>query len=228
MKKLILSAAMASMFVVKANAGLWTWTYSGYGYNANSANASLVINTSSGSVPISLPDIGTFASYEDYNTSDTFTGTGFLGIYPPAEGAPAFAHLFGLENYGYIYSETELQAPISQFLNTTIVSAYLDFSLVDGDGTTPVTVTSFTTTGTLGYNTSAPNNLGSLVAPGITLGANSINVTTLVQNAINADQNYLGLYLTPTGTAAVPDAASTMALLGAVVSGFAALKRKNQ
>jgi hypothetical protein len=62
-----------------------------------------------------------------------------------------------------------------------------------------VGVTSFTTTGTLGFNASPPNNLGSVTASGITHGANSIDVTSLVQAAVTADQSYLGLYLTPQG-----------------------------
>ena len=41
---------------------------------------------------LSLPDIDTFANYYDENTGDTFTGTGFVGMY-----GSSWAHLLGAE-----------------------------------------------------------------------------------------------------------------------------------
>jgi hypothetical protein len=204
------------------------------------------LSASAQSTTISLPDIGTFAGYTDGTQADTYTGTGFLGIYPDITGgngsSGAFAHLFGLENYGSIYSETELQAPIGGLAGDTITSATLSFTMLNGaGGGENVDVTSFTTTGTLGFNNSAPNDLGSLTASGITTGLNTIDVTSLVQAAVSANQGYLGLFLTPGGpngnlwtytytgfgynansanaqlvinyTSSVPDAASTAAML---------------
>jgi hypothetical protein len=222
----------------------------------------LVAQLNAQTVTIALPDIGTFGGYTDGNTSDTFTGNGFLGIYPndgQDNGGPAFAHLFGLENYGGIYSETELQASLSGLAGDTITSASLNFSLNNGSGgAESVEVTSFSTAGTLGYSESAPNDLASLTANGITLGANSIDVTTLVADAVAANQSYVGLYLSPDGPSSslwtytysgfgynadsasadlvinytpaaavgVPDASSTAALLGIVVSGLGLARRK--
>jgi hypothetical protein len=235
MKTIMATAAVASALVVSANAG------------------SLIVN---------LPDIGTFAGYTDANTSDTFGGSGFLGIYPTfatdeGSSGPQFAHLFGLENYNGIYSETELQASLAGLSGATINSAYLSFSLLSGtSGNESVNVTSFSTAGTLAYNTSAPNDLGSVNAAGITGGANTINVTSLVSGAVDADQAWLGLYLAPQGPGenflwtytygaygadansadvslvinytggSVPDASSTAALLGLCVTGLVGLKRK--
>jgi len=216
------------------------------------AASALVASANAATDTISLPDIGTFGGYTDGNTSDTFTGNGFLGIYPPVQGT-TFAHLFGLEYYGYVYSETELQASLAGLSGAHITSASLNFSINNGaGGNETVGVTSFTSTGTLGYNSSAPNDLGSLNASGITSGANSIDVTSLVQAAVTADQGELGLYLTPEGpadnnylwtyttgnpdaasaslvinyTAGVPDGGLTLAMLGMAVSGMAVLRRK--
>jgi len=178
MKKLIAGAAVATALLAGANAA---------------------------TLRIPLPDIGTFTSYEDYNPSDTFTGTGFLGIYPTfstdfGSAGPAFGHVFGLENYNGIFSETELQARLAGLSGATIHSASLNFSIANGScGNESVLVTSFSTTGTLGYNACAPNNLGSVDPSGITSGANSINITTLVSAAVGADQSYLGLFLAPQG-----------------------------
>jgi hypothetical protein len=159
------------------------------------------------SVTIDLPDIGDFAMV-DSNTSHTFTGNGFLGIYPNMPNdlgptGPAFVNRFGLESYNGIFSETELQASLAGLSGATITSASLNFSLNDGtSGNESVKVTSFTTTGTLGFNTSAPDNLGSVTAAGISGGANSIDITALVTAAVLANQNWLGLYLTPEGPGA--------------------------
>jgi hypothetical protein len=209
---------------------------------------------------ISLPDLGTFGGYTDGNTADTFSGNGFLGLDPAlandyGPSGPAFVHLFGLEYYGGIYSETELQASLAGLSGATITSATLNFTLIGHNGRESVGVTSFSTTGALGYHASAPNNLGSLTASGIIGGANSINVTTLVQAAVRADQSELGLFLTPEGpglnylytytsaeyggnagsadaslvinyTATVPDGGMTLAMLGLAIGGLAVLRRK--
>lgn len=109
-------------------------------------------------------------------------------------------HVFGLEYYGSSFSETELQASLAGLSGATINSAYLNFSLATGSGgNESVQVTSFNTTGTLGFNAAAPNNLGTVTGAGIQNGANSIDVTSLVSAAVQANQTWLGLYLTPEG-----------------------------
>ena len=162
----------------------------------------LNLRAGANSVTISLPDIGTFGDY-DFNTADTFTGNGFLGIYPNdnnGPGSPAFGHLFGLEYYGEADSETELQASLAGLSGATITSASLNFSLNDGtSGSESVKVTSFTTTGTLGFNITPPNSLGFVTGTGIQGGANSIDITSLVSAALLNNQTWLGLYLTPEG-----------------------------
>src|ERR1019366_828394 len=65
-----------------------------------------------GTTTYTIKDAGTFSGYTDTTTSDTFAGTGFVGIYPTyttdfGSAGPAFAHLLGLENYNGIFSETE-------------------------------------------------------------------------------------------------------------------------
>jgi hypothetical protein len=181
-------------------------TISRRGIGALVMGAALALSARAGanSLTISLPDIGNFA-IEDVNTADTYTGSGFLGIYPNLPNdlgptGPAFVNRFGLEYYNGIYSATELQASLAGLSGAIITSAFLNFSLSSGSsGSESVKVTSFTTTGTLGFNTSAPNNLGTVIGAGIKGGANSIDVTTLVTAAVLANQTWLGLYLTPEG-----------------------------
>src|SRR5690349_3076633 len=76
-----------------------------------------------------LPDIGTYPSYQDFTISDTFAGTGFVGIYTSGPTGPgsSFGHLLGLENYGGIFSETEMEMNISGLSGVT--SATLSFNL---------------------------------------------------------------------------------------------------
>jgi hypothetical protein len=152
-------------------------------------------------VSYALTDIGTFAGYTDSNTSDTFTGNGFVGIYTTNGGGPTgFAHLFGLEDYGVPFSETELQVDISGLAGDTISSAVLSYVIADGDGgSTTITATSFTdTTGALGFNDSSPNDLGSATfTSNQAISSNSVNVTALLQSAINADSNFFALFLAP-------------------------------
>ena len=113
---------------------------------------------------------------------------------------PAFAHLFGLENYNGIFSETEMQANISALSGTTITSAILSYSLVNGvSGSQGVTVTSYSSNGVLSYNETPPSNLGSTSFTSNGLSSNSVDVTSLVQNAVSSNAAWLGLYVTPNG-----------------------------
>jgi hypothetical protein len=151
-------------------------------------------------ITYALPDVGNFSGYMDTNTSDTFTGNGFVGIYPAGGAGPAFAHLFGLEHYSGVFSETQAQVNIAALAGAHINSATLSYNLLDGAGESQtVTVTSFTTTGTLGYNETPPDNLGMTSFTSNGLSANSVDVTALLQAAVMSGNGWLGLFLTPNG-----------------------------
>ncbi|MBN1909149.1 MAG: hypothetical protein JW818_05365 [Pirellulales bacterium] len=154
-------------------------------------------------ITYTITDVGTFSGYWDYNTADTFSGTGFVGIYPGLPNdygpqTPSFAHLLGLENYNGVYSETEMQVDISALAGSTVTSAILSYTLLDGgSGSQQVTVTSYSADGTLRFNATPPDNLGTVTYTSTGLSANSVDVTTLVQNRVGAD--WLGLFLSPDG-----------------------------
>jgi hypothetical protein len=172
---------------------------------AFSVAAGVTLSAWAGSTTYVLPDVGNFSDYLDSNLSDTFSGTGFVGIYPylpndVGPAGPAFAHLWGLENYNGIFSETELQVDISGLAGKTVTGATLSYVLRDGGGgSQSVKITSYTSTGLLGFNTAPPNDLGSVVFTSNGLAGNSADVTALVENAVMAGQNWLGLFLAPEG-----------------------------
>ncbi len=155
-----------------------------------------------GTITFALPDVNTSAGYWDFNTADTFSGTGFVGdSYPlPVEGTPAFAHLFGLENYGSVYSETELQADVSALHGLAVTSAILSYTLLNGaSNSQSVTATSFDANGTLAYATAPPSDLGSTNFISNGLASNSVDVTALLNARLAAGKSWFGLYLTPNG-----------------------------
>jgi|SRR5208337_4154595 len=158
-----------------------------------------------GSITYTIPDVGNFAGYTDSTTSDTFTGTGYVGIYPTFStdfgyAGPAFAHLFGIEYYNGIFSETEMQVIMGDLDGKKITSATLSYNLLDGGGGWQyVTVTSYSSSGLLSFNMTPPSNLGSTTFTSNGLSFNSVDVTALVQGAATADSTWLGLYLTPDG-----------------------------
>jgi len=137
--------------------------------------------------------------------SATFTGTGFAGIYPSFPNdfgpqGPSFTHIFGLEYYGGIYSETELQVDVNALAGQTINSATLSFVLRDGSpGSQMVTVTSYDSSGTLEYHETPFGPLGTTSFTSTSYGANSVDVTSLLQSRISAGGTWFGLYLTPNG-----------------------------
>jgi len=139
--------------------------------------------------------------YADNNHATTFSGTGYVGIYPTYDGG-SFAQLMGLENPGDIFSETEMDIALSGLAGDVITSATLSFDVTDGGGTEGLTISSFGSTGTLGYNAYAPAAIGS-VGGSVTSGNNSYNVTSLIAGAVNANDSYVGLYLTPDGSASL-------------------------
>jgi hypothetical protein len=159
---------------------------------------------SASSITYTITDIGTFGGYEDTNTSDTFSGTGFLGLYTSAAigGSGGFGHLLGLENYGYLYSETALEVGIGALAGATITSATLSYDILDGDGG-PATIqaTSFSANGTLAYSIAPPSNLGTTTfISNQNPSSNSVDVTSLLQSQVTAGAPWFGLYLSPVGS----------------------------
>jgi hypothetical protein len=158
-----------------------------------------------GTVTYTITDAGNFGGYIDGNTADTFSGTGFVGIYPTfstdqGTAGPSFAHLFGLENYNGIYSETEMQVDVSALAGKTINSATLSYVLLNGGGgSQTVTATSWDSSGTLAYNQTLPSNLGSTNFTSNGLSPNSADVTSLLQARVSSGGTWFGLYLTPDG-----------------------------
>jgi hypothetical protein len=145
------------------------------------------------SVTYTIPDIGSFKDFSSSDTSATFSGTGFVGLYGPRVG-DGFNHLFGIELDNF--SRTELNVDVSGLAGSTINSAFLSFDLKDGfaDPQT-VTATSFDANGALGYSFDAPSNLGTGSYPVNGLASNSLDVTSLLTDRISANQDWFGLYL---------------------------------
>ncbi len=141
-----------------------------------------------------LPDIGTFTGYVEFDSGQTYSGTGFLGVYNSnVYGQAAFAHLFGLE--GASFSRTIAQIDISAFAGQTINSAILKFDILENfNSNNPLTVTGFAGNGALGYIFNAPvATYGT--ANAIVNGSNSVDITALVASAVGANANWLNLHL---------------------------------
>lgn len=142
----------------------------------------------SATITIPITDIGTFESYENSNTADTYTGTGFVGMYDYA-----WAHLFGLESSDY--SRTILQADLGALAGATISSATLSFDLLDGQaGPHGIILTSYNADGTLRYSWDAPTSLGTANAT-VDSGPNTIDITSLVTARLAGGGTWLGLHL---------------------------------
>lgn len=144
-----------------------------------------------GVVSYNLQDIGTFTDYVNSNTADTYTGTGFVGMY-----SSGFAHLLGVETNEY--SRTLMQVDISALSGKSINSATLSFDLLDGSGGSQAgTLVGFNGgSGVLAYSWDAPaSNYGSQQ---ITLnsGANSLDVTSLLAAAIGNNDSWFDMHLT--------------------------------
>lgn len=145
------------------------------------------------SISYTIKDIGAFTSYRTNNVGQSYSGTGFVGLYNFG-GSGEFAHLFGIEDTAY--SRTALNVDISGLAGATINSAYLNFVLKDGtSGTQNVTLTSFTADGSLEYFWNAPDNLGSSNYSVTGHSVNSLNVTSMLQNQVAAGADWFGLHL---------------------------------
>jgi hypothetical protein len=158
-------------------------------------------------ITYTLTDVGEFPGYFDSTTSDSFSGTGFVGIYTDdstslgTQGA-GFGHVFGLEYFNGIFAETEMQTDVSALTGQSITSAVLSYTLGglnSGGGSQSVTATSYNANGTLFYNETPPSNLGSTTFTSTGLSSNSVDVTSLLQSRVASGANWFGLYLTPDG-----------------------------
>jgi hypothetical protein len=155
----------------------------------------LASNCAAGPIVYAITDIATFESYTSTDTSQTFAGTGFVGMYTDndEETTASWAHLLGLEHTDY--SRTILEVDISGLAGVTINSAILSFQLLDGFASDHgILATSYTADGNLAYSWDAPNDLGH-VAGAVNSGANSLDVTSLVAAQVAAGSSWFGLLL---------------------------------
>lgn len=143
-----------------------------------------------------LPDILTFPDYSIGDVSSTYAGNGFGGMYNVVgNGAPSWAHLFGVEITDY--SRTVMQVNVAGLNSANIVSAKLDFNLLNGgNGPHGVSLTGFNGgLGALSYLWDAPlANYGSTAAS-VTGGANAIDVTALLVASLDAGNDWFGMHL---------------------------------
>jgi hypothetical protein len=136
-----------------------------------------------------IRDIATFTTYYELNTGQTYAGTGFVGYW-----SHDFVHLFGVE--GYDHSRTALEVDIRALAGATIDSAVLSFDLLEGmAGVHNVVLTSFSAGGLLGYFWTPPDNLGTLNATVRLQPFNTVDVTNLLQNRVDAGADWFGLHL---------------------------------
>ena len=140
-------------------------------------------------VTYDILDITDFANYTSLDTSETWTGDGFVGMYDDS-----FAHLFGIEVADF--SRTALNVDVSSLFGATISSATLEFVLDWNSGTTQnVTLTSFDANGTLGHFWNTPTNEGTQVYSVSAVGPNALDVTSLLQDRVSANEGWFGLHL---------------------------------
>lgn len=140
-----------------------------------------------GSISYEIGDIGNYTGYSSYDTDQTFTGTGFVGMYQDS-----FSHLLGLEKNGY--SRTAAQVGIHDLADKTISSAYLAFDINNGiNESQEIILSTFDSGGLLGHEWDARNPAISLSSDG--LGTQLFDITALVADAVDSGIEWLGLHL---------------------------------
>lgn len=149
--------------------------------------ATMIAPASAAVMNYTLEDIGTFGDYTSSGTGDTFSGTGFVGMY---DGA--FGHLLTIEGSS---AKTIAQIDITDLAGATINSATLSFVLLDGNDSTALTITSYAGDGALGYQFTAPTADYGTVIDTAAMGSNSYDLTAIVANAVAAGEDWLNLHL---------------------------------
>ena len=150
------------------------------------------------SISYSILDILTPTSASSVaNTGQTFSGTGFVGVYSSND----FGHVFGLENG---FSRTNLQVDIGALSGVTINSATLSFVLRENAGTGgSLTISSYDANGQLGYLFNPPAAAYGTATGGFVDGPDApqaYNVTAILQSGVAAGEDWLGLLLFNSGT----------------------------
>jgi hypothetical protein len=153
-------------------------------------------------VTYTLPDAGTFANYDNFNTGDKYTGTGFVGMhrfyFDTGFGVidiPNYVHAFGFEQDSV--TRTVLEVDVSELRENhiPIYNAFLSFDVLDSlDATAALHLTSFDATGTLGFNWDPISPLGSQDYT-LGIGSNRLDVTTLLADRVASGADWFGLYL---------------------------------
>ncbi|WP_119459074.1 hypothetical protein [Rhodospirillaceae bacterium SYSU D60014] len=140
-----------------------------------------------------LPFIGTWDGYSTEDTSLTFSGTGYVGMY--ADGGSEFAALFGLETSNF--SRTHAQVGIGGLTGASISSAILSFDILDGDeaGQQSVQVTGYSGTGALGYQWDAPGVSYGDEIFNVAPGSNALDITGLLAASVGAGDDWFNLHL---------------------------------
>ncbi len=153
------------------------------------------------------------------NLGQTYTGNGFVGLRSTGD----FIHAFPLEFAPHYSTRALAEIDISAFSGATINSATLSFAFLDHAGVLvyDMTAIGFVGTGGVGYQFDAPPVTLSSITGSIGPGANSLDVTTLVADAVATHASWLDLLtegsacceLTWTQTDVVPGRTADSALV---------------
>lgn len=210
--------------------------------------------TQAASSSTTILDFGAFGGYTEANMGQTFSGTGFIGMYGTAQnGGDYFAHLFGIEGNGSDdYSRTVGQVDVDFLNGQTILSASFEFFIVNNYGGGAGTFTGFDNpSGEIGYIWDAPGaNLGNAAFSPVA-GWNAIDVTDIVQDAADGNTDWLGFHLqsgpgnnwtytsfegdeaqvrlvVEYGEQPVPEVQHYAAMLGAAMAGVEMMRRRRK
>lgn len=142
---------------------------------------------------ISLNDIGTFSTLRNSNTTSTYAGTGYLGMY-----STAWAHVLGVERSNL--SRTIMQVDIGALAGKTISSAVLSFELKEGETAsqngTLVGFDADANAGKLAFSWNAPGaSYGSVVSTLAGRAVSRFDVTGLLAASVAAQDSWFGMHL---------------------------------